>query len=275
MAPDRPLRVCRQAPSRAGSDATLRRRRLLAFAITALVVLALRSAAPDPATRRAWAVLGMLPLGYGHQLAALWLGRRTGGRRVTLLGGAAFSSAAAGFEWLLAGPAAATLLGGLAIFSLWHVVENELALPRAVAQGRLRLPPLSPSARQHARPVLWTVVLLAVVLGLPRLGPTALRLGLAGEWGIWTAEELIAIPLFHHVVTFLVHGLLPEEGESVWWVRRRRRVVLAHLLPLGIGFALDAWRPGLFAVLASPPLYLFCSVAHAVQTLGARGLAPR
>jgi len=234
---------------------------------------ALRHAAPDLATRRAWAFAGLLPLGYGHQLAALWPGRGIPTRRAPALGLAAFASAALGLGWLLTRSAAAPLLGLLAAVAVWHVVENEVALARAGTRGgSLRLPALSRAPGRHVWTLLWTLALLAAAFSLPRLAPLALRWGVGARWVIWTSEELVAAVLLHHVVSFLVLGLTSGRGVGRR-PGRRWRIVCLHLLPLAAGLACQSGWPALFGVLASPPLFLLCSVAHAVQTVRSRGAA--
>lgn len=252
-----------------------RRRCALALVVTALVLAGLRIAAPDPTTRREWALGVMLPLGFGHQIAAVACRRRRPRRRLErVLGYATLASSGVSFAWLLTGPAAVPLLAALAAVAVWHGIENERAMARAAApNGNGRLAPLSRSPREQTSLLLATGLGLAAIWGLPQLAHAALRWGAPAGLCAWTAEELMAALLFHHIVSFLIFhvvrpaGIVVRSGSGA-------RLVLSHVLPIGLAFASYAWWPALFAFFAAPTFYLFCSFAHALDTSRARGLAP-
>ena len=246
------------------------RRRVLSLAATMLVLVALRNAAPDPATRREWALLVMLPLGYGHQIAAVALRRSSGRRLERGLALLAVGVGGASFVWLLSGASAGPLIALLTAIAVWHVVENEAAMTRV---GSSRLAPLSRSPRHQAALLLVSGLVLLAAFALPRLAHPALRLGVPSRLCVWSAEELIAGLLFYHVVSFLFFYAAPRVGA-----RRPRgwglRLTLSHALPVVVLLLSHALWPSLSVLLASPPLYLFCSCVHALSTVSTRGVEP-
>ena len=238
------------------------RLRLGALAFVAALVLAVRTLAPDPGMRRASLLLVALGLGYGHQLGALRFARRRSKLESLLLGVTTLTTALA-CALALASGAAAWVLLGLAWLGAWHVLENDVALGRASTRSR-RLPPLARSPWPHVA----TVTASAAVVGLAVLAPgSAARgvdLGVPAWLAVWTPEEVIAVLLLYHSVTWLGRALAPSRGA-------RSSILLMHALPLLALAGADALAPAAFAWVASPPAYLFLSAAHAVHTCCERG----
>ena len=138
-----------------------------------------------------------------------------------------------------------------------------VALGRASTRSR-RLPPLARSPWPHVA----TVTASAAVVGLAVLAPgSAARgvdLGVPAWLAVWTPEEVIAVLLLYHSVTWLGRALAPSRGA-------RSSILLMHALPLLVLAGADALAPAAFAWVASPPAYLFLSAAHAVHTCCERG----
>jgi hypothetical protein len=250
------------------------RHRLVALVCVAASVLAIRCLHPDPGMRRASLLLVALGLGYGHQLGALRFARRRArGPLEWLLRGLAALTAGIAMAAALAGGASAWLLIGLAVLAAWHVLENDYALRRA--GGNLRLPPLPRSPRTHTATVAAALLAVGAALLAPRIAPRLVAGGVPPWLAAWTPEEVVAVLLLYHAAIWLGRGLLrPPAARPGKAVARRAAIVAAHALPLVALAAARDLAPGIFAWLASPPIYLFLSAAHAVQTCLERGLEP-
>lgn len=203
------------------------RNRATSAAAVACYLIAARAALPGDAERAALHYAVVATLGYGHLLGAALGADRAGTRR------SALRSAC-----LLVAGANAVLLGGLALerwpalvlvllgVSLWHVVENDLALAGAYARDHRP----GPLARD-----------LDGQLGC--LGATLLGIGLArgalapAELGpVLAASPLAAAgpPLF---------GLAAAAAGLALLARRRRRSLGAALAAAGIALAATGRAP--------------------------------
>jgi hypothetical protein len=259
----------------------MQRNRLLpAFCVLGFVGL-LRILEPHPASRAAWLYLVALPLGYGHLLGGLWFARRRLGSLVphgvsrglfTAFVLVSVANLLAAYSWALHVPAAAPLvLVPMLLFSAWHIVENDLALGRSYREG-LALVPLQARARDNA-----AALGLTVLLGLAALlTPEGAAFG--REWLGWRSgfllpfslDELVTAVLLWHAASW-VHLFLDRAREAARRSPRearllRRHLLLVHAVPLALNALLFVLAPPLYVWVASPALYLFWSVLHAVQT---------
>lgn len=250
----------------------LARPRLVAVACVAALVLAIRSVHPDPGTRRASLLLVALGLGYGHQLGALRFARRRGrGPLEWTLRGLTALTAGLAFAVALDSAESAWLLIALAVLAAWHVVENEHALWHA--GGTLRLPPLPRNLATHAIMVAASALAVGAALLAPRLAPRLVAEGVPPWLAAWTPEEVIAALLLYHAAIWLGRGLTrPADARPGEASARRTAIVAAHALPLAALWGAQDLAPGAFAWVASPPIYLFLSAAHAVHTCFERGV---
>jgi hypothetical protein len=240
-----------------------RARRAAALAIVVAALAALRALVPDPAQRRDAMLLAMIPLGYGHVLGAVWFGARRGRRLRELASFAAAAIVAVGLAGAVPG-ATIPLAVALAAAAIWHGLENEVAIG-AVGRGG-RLPALPRAPRGHVVPLAATATAIGVGIATPWLAAPALRAGLPVPLAVWTAEEVFAALLLHHVVSWGLHAARPG---------RVRAVVALHALPLAVGAGGAAMWPAAHAVATAPLPYLVVAVAHALHTAWQRGLAPR
>jgi hypothetical protein len=237
--------------------------RLLAVAVVALLALITCLLQPDPGARRASLLLVALGLGYGHQLGALWFGRRRGRSALELgLRACTLLTAGVAFAIALGSPGAEWLILALAALAAWHVFENDRALAHASPAG-VRLPPLARRIGAHLPVLLATAAAVAVALAAPRMAPALVRGGMPPALAAWTPEEVIALLLLHHVLVFAVRSAVSG---------RRAAILGVHLLPVAVLGAVQGLAPAAFVWLASPILYLFLSAAHAVWTSLDRGL---
>lgn len=232
-----------------------RGRRAAALGIVLATLVGLRLLVPDPALRRESMLLVMIPLGYGHVLGALFLGKGWA-RRVRGFGGSAIG--VVGLLWM---PVAAVPLAlVLAALAVWHVVENDCA-----DTGSGRLPPLPGSLRPHLGPLLASACLVGVAAATPWLTHPALRLGVPHGFAAWTAEEVLAAVLYYHVVAWVLRAARPG---------RTLPLLAFHAVPLVLAVASALVWPAAHALATAPLPYLVSSVAHALHTSWERGLSP-
>lgn len=250
---------------------TPRARRVAALAIVVAAFAAFRILVPDPAQRREAMLVWLVPLGYGHVLGSVWFGARRGDRMRQLV---AFTAVALGGVWLVGAiPGAPLPLAvALAAVAIWHAMENEAAMGARGQAGADRaaphrgpLPPLPRAPGGHALPTSATAAALGVALAVPWLAHPALSVGLPVALAVWTAEDVIAAVLIHHVVSWALLAARPG---------RIRAVVALHALPLAAGLGSAAAWPAAHAAVAAPLPYLVVSLAHALHTAWQRGVAP-
>jgi hypothetical protein len=231
-----------------------RGRRAVALWVVLASLVVLRLLVPEPALRREAMLLVMIPLGYGHVLGALCMGKGRA-RRVGRFGGAAIG--VIGLLWTPVGAAPLTLL--LAAFAVWHVVENDFA-----DVGAGRLPPLPGCLRRQLGPLLVSACLVAVAAVTPWLTHPALRVGVPHGFAAWTAEEVFAAVLYYHVVAFALRAARPGH---------RFPVFAFHAVPLVLALAGALVWPTAHVLATAPLPYLVSSVAHALHTAWERGVA--
>jgi hypothetical protein len=247
--------------------------RACCLAGVAALLLGIRTIAPDPDAQRDALLLVALGLGYGHLLGALLFGSW---RRRSLLGGLwlglTLLTLGVACALALASSAGPALLIALTLLATWHIFENELALGRAAA-GALHLPPLPRAPWPHLGAVCGALALVLAAVGMSRFAPWLVRAG-APVWLVrWSPEEAIAALLLYHTLVWLGRSLAGTRRAAQ--VRGRRAAILAiHALPLLALCGADALAPAVYALAASPTLYVFLSAAHAFHTCFERGLEP-
>lgn len=248
-------------------------------------VALLRAIAPDPALREAWLYLVALPIGYGHLAGGLWFaGRQLRGLAPTgtqpwlwaaFLGVGALNLLAF-YTWMLQQRGAAPhVLAPMLLLSAWHIVENDLALGRAYRSG-LALPRLKTSARhQGAALGLTAAVGLAALLTPSGAAFASAWLGRdAPPIAPFSLDELATAVLLYHAASWArffwdrARRLARRDPRGAR--RLRQRLLLLHAVPLASNAAVYVLAPVAHLWLASPGLYLFWSVLHAVQTASVR-----
>jgi len=258
-----------------------RRNRLVTAGLVAAFLLATHAQWPDPQARSERQYLFVIALGYGHLIGAAVFGRQrtrrlapagVSPRLFKLFVGVGVLNLFALYAWL-SNVWLAFFLPLLAV-SLWHIVENDLALGRAYGE-RLALGGL-PRSREHQLAALGVTALLLALAA----GSAALPGGLLRFPGFGFGDFFSAVTLYH-LVQFLVFfadraRTLPQQAE-----RRRlwRRIAWVHLPPallctallLAPGERFGALRYAIF----SPQIFLFWSVLHVAQTIAARGIERR
>jgi hypothetical protein len=259
---------------------------------------------PDAELRAGVQYLCVVTLGYGHLLGAVALRRARPGapaRERRLIDAFWVATALTGFAayaWTLA-RLPASILPLLAV-SVWHTVENDLAIGRAYANG-LRVGAMPRSPRYHA--VALAVTGLVVLLGTGTESWRELAAGLgwtaAGETSAWIPSgptdsafsvgrldlpDLFVLVTLHHLLSWL--GLvrdrvrdLHREGHTREARALRGQLLLVHLAPAA-GCALllafpAARRESLHLLVFGPAVYLYWSVLHVVQTSWRRGIEAR
>jgi hypothetical protein len=248
------------------------RTRLASAALVGAWLATARALEPDPTARATLHYAVVASLGYGHLLGATALGRGGApGLRRALRAGAPVLLVASFAP--LHGALAARWPGVLAAAlgaSVWHAVENDLALPAALRSGP-RLGPLPRSARAQ-------LPALALAAGAAAAGALALAGRLPVAFG-----DLYAAAILHHLVSWLLVVRVRQRAlaRSAPAAARRlgRRLLALHAAPVlaagALAAAPDAAAGRLLAPLFAPSIYLFFSVAHVAATARARGLAPR
>lgn len=267
------------------------RNRLLTLAWVGSCLGLLHAFAPAAPERVVWLYLLALPLGYGHLLGAAVFARS---RRVS-------SGAPPASRRLAAAFAASSALSLLALYawslgvralvpwvvvpmlllSVWHIVENDLALGRAYRSG-LRLGPLVRSPRHQLLALVPTAGVGIAALATEE-GAVIARAWFGATLGvrlpIVPLDELVAAVLIYHAVSWLIFfedRARALAASGVFDGARLRRSVLAlHAGPLVLNAALYWWLPALYVWVASPLLYLFWSALHALHTAALRGFEPR
>jgi hypothetical protein len=283
-----PLRGISLAPSCGVSAATRAAwaNRAASAALVAGYLAAAAFAIPDAERRAALHYAVVTGFGYGHLLGAAKLPG---------------SSALARACWAL-GVVNALLLYGLAIerwpalvlallaVSVWHTVENDLALGAAYAAHHrlgphpLRLAALAPCAAGTAL----VLALSAATLGPGEIAPildgvplaaaahrALLALGMARRIHF---GDVFAAATLHHLVSFAL--LLAARARAL--ARRDRgagerlalRAAACHAIPIALLAILPLAGPEAGAArsaLLSPAHYLFVSVLHVLQTTARRG----
>lgn len=241
-----------------------------------------------------WLYLIALPIGYGHLVGALWFGRaklratapaRVHGQTWGLFLAISTLIALAAYTWALHVAALAPLvLVPMLLASAWHIVENDLALTRAYLKS-LRIGPLAACPSD-----------IALITGICALiGLLALTTPTGGFWSsVWfgqqfpmfslfSIEELATAVLMYHAVSWLLffwdraRGMDSTDPAAARCLRRG--LLFLHVVPLSVNLVLYLGAPAVYVYVASPTLYLFGSVAHALQTAigraapNARGVA--
>jgi hypothetical protein len=256
------------------------RNRIVSLALAAgpLALASQRSAAPE--LRETWLALFALPIGYAHLLGGFLFALPRLRRR----------AAPEGSPWLRAALVGATLatllcaytralrapllgpcvLVAMLVVSLWHVIENDLALAQAYRRG-LRLGPPS-RGRRNASAAAWLAALLLAALATREGSGFARRaIGVSVPGSLPGLDELVAAFLLYHAFSWLLLFLDRAQSLPAAEARRLRwRLFWLHAVPLVASAALHQTAPALHAYLVMPALYLFWSVLHALQTAALR-----
>lgn len=263
--------------------------RLVSALAVGVLLGGLRAVAPEGAARTHAFALLALPLGYGHLLGGLWFARRrlaarlpTRAARVPAAALALVSVAnlLALYGLALRSPAAAPwVLGALLLVSLWHIAENDLALARAQPGDAA-----SAGLAHRPRDIVLALCLVTGIAGAACATPEGAWY--ASRWlgadaplrAPFDLEELTSAILLYHAASWLRFAWLrarPRDPTDRGRSRRQRRdLVGVHALPLVANAVLFWSAPDVHAQLASPALYLFWSVLHAVQTASVRVRGP-
>jgi hypothetical protein len=261
--------------------------RAASAALVAAYLAGAARAMPDAEARAALHYAVVTTAGWGHLLGAA----RLPARGALPLACWSLGLVNAFVLYGLAVASVPALLLPLLAVSVWHAVENDVALPAAYA-GDHRLGP-------HPRRAVTLAVCGAVTAGVLALAAAALppsalgalenapfaaalhgalrNLGFARRLAF---GDVFAAATLHHLVS--TAGLLaarvradrrsdPERGR-----RFALRIAASHAAPVVLLALLPLAGPEgtrLRAALLAPPLYLFCSVLHVAQTTWRRGVA--
>ena len=251
------------------------RARLASAALVGAWLAAARLAQPDPELRAALHYVVVATLGYGHLLGATRLGRarapgdpRGLAHALLALAPLAFVASLAPLYGALSARWPAVVVAALAA-SVWHAVENDLALPAALRSGP-RLPPLPRSARGQLP-----------ALGVAALAAAAGAVALAGRLPL-AFGDLFAGAMLQHLVSWLLVVRARQRALAARAPAAARRfgyrVLALHGAPALAAVALALVPDGapgrVLGPLFAPSLYLFFSAAHVAATAWARGLAP-
>jgi hypothetical protein len=261
--------------------------RAASAALVAAYLAGAARAVPDTEARTALHYAVVATIGWGHLLGAARLPAR--GALPLACWSLGLANAFVLYGLALANVPA--LLLPLLAVSVWHAVENDVALPAAYAGGHR----LGPHPRRgRALGVCGAVTAAVLVLAAGALPPSALGpLGsaplaaslhgalrsLAGAERVAFGDVFAAATLHHLVSTAgLLAARVRAEGRSDPRAARRfaARVAGCHAAPVVLLAVLPlagAEGARLRAALLAPPLYLFCSVLHVAQTTWRRGVA--
>jgi len=219
--------------------------------------------------------LVVVPVGYAHLIGALWFSRRRARVRrsdLPLIASCMFTLLCV-YSWALQGSHRFWCLAAILLVSVWHTLENDLMLGRAYANG-LTITPLRRRAQHHALVLSGSVsfAILALVTPDGALLSNAQR-GFALPILFASIDHVAIAGIVYHLASwsiFLVDRArsLPSRDARVL----RRRLFVIHALPLALGAAVWIGFPSGHRYLASLPLYLFWSAAHALHTAWARGV---
>ena len=240
--------------------------RTASAAIVGAYLAASAHAVPDADARAALHYAVVTTAGYGHLLGAARLpGRGLAGRASFAL---ALANALAVYGLALVRLPEIVLL--LLAASAWHAVENDLGLAAAYARGH-SLPPHPRGARALAACAAATAVVVAAAaaaLASVPLGPV----------GPLAFGDVFAAATLHHLVSFaLLLGARARalaRSDAAAGARLAARLAAWHAVPvlvLALLPRLGAPGTALHGALVAPPLYLFFSVLHVVQTGLRRG----
>jgi hypothetical protein len=229
---------------------------------------AARIAQPAPDERAALHYVVVAALGYGHLLGATQLGREGSPGRapavVTRLAPVLLVASFAPLYAALVARSPGLVIAALAA-SVWHTVENDLALPAALRTG----PRLGPLA--------WSLRVQLPALAAAALTGAAGALALAGRLPL-AFGDVFAAAMLHHLVSWLLvlrarQRALATSSPAAGR-RLGRRLLALHAPPaLAAGALLAAPEAPvgrLLALFFAPSLYLFFAAAHVGATALAR-----
>jgi hypothetical protein len=261
--------------------------RAASAALVAVYLAGAARALPDAEARAALHYAVVATIGWGHLLGAARLPARGALPLACWSLGLANAFALYG---LALGSVPALVLPLLAV-SVWHSVENDLALPAAYARGH-RLGPHPRRGRALAVCGAVTAGVLALAAStlppsaLGPLGSTPLAASLHGALrslagaGRPAFGDVFAAATLHHLVStaVLLAARVRADARRDPEAARRfaARVAGFHAAPVVALALLPLAGPEgarLRAALLAPPLYLFCSVLHVAQTTWRRGVA--
>lgn len=240
---------------------------------TLLVLAALVSFAalwPDARQRASALYVFVLALGWAHLIGAAWVGRRAGrprpwqaSRRLWMGIGfvsvvAAFAACFAVLDWLAVDDFLIATSPLLAL-SVWHTVENDIAVTgaygRGLALGRIPRDTYFPT-------IVGMALVMAAVVVLLELGVTF--------------ADVFAASTLYHIFQWLVflRDRMAASRDPAAGAAIRRAIVWSHV-PVALACAgVVVWRSSLpplaFEIVFSPALYLVGSALHVIQTALAR-----
>jgi len=253
------------------------RNRVLASAIVASCWAASFLIWPVASIREQWIYACITTLGYGHLLGAAWFAPRRSpagpNSRAPQLLKASFIATSIGTGFCLyALLLERTLIIALplVLLSLWHAVENEIALG-SNATGGVRLPPIPLALRDHA----WLIASAPLVL---------LLLGSTVEIAEYTGSQLLpqplhlvdlyGVPVLYHLVSWLIWSFERARDERLARGMREARgryggLIGVHVAPMLLCSLVLCGAPYsdyLARVFYGPDVYLYLSGLHVVQT---------
>ena len=251
------------------------RNRASAFAIVISFMIVSGGFSASGNVDRRWFDLVVVPIGYTHLIGALWFSQRHApiGRYTLVLVGSSVFTALCVYAWALQGSTRVWCLGAILFVSMWHTIENDLMLGRAYENG-LRITPLSRGARAHALTFSGAASLGILALATPdgALLSNSQR-GLALPVVFASLDHVAIAGILYHLASWAIflidrsRSLPTRVSQAV-----RRRLFLIHAAPLVFNAIVWACFPLGHFYLASLPLYLFWSAAHALHTAWVRGV---
>lgn len=251
------------------------RNRACAFTIVISFMLVSGGFSASGNVDRRWFDLVVIPIGYAHLIGALWFSKRhaaIGWYGLVLIGSSVFTALCV-YAWALQGSTRVWCLGAILFVSMWHTIENDLMLGRAYENG-LRITSLSRSARVHAFTLSGAASLGALALATPTGALlSSVQRGLALPAVFASLDHVAIAGILYHLASWAIFLIdrsrsMPTRASRVL----RRRLFLIHAAPLVVNATVWAWFPFGHVYLASLPLYLFWSAAHALHTAWVRGV---
>jgi membrane protease YdiL (CAAX protease family) len=242
--------------------------------LVALFLVVTRLWLPDPETRARWQYFFVVTLGYGHLLGAAVFAHLRRPRDPVRAAFVATSALTLLFAYAWLAERIEGFFLPLLFASIWHTVENDLALGAAYRNG-LRHGALARAPAVHLT-ALGLSILVAVV--------SIWALHSADPFAAIGFADLFAASTLYHLFSWLVllgDRIRRAAGRGDRAAARTLVVRLAwvHLPIAGICIALQAVPAAALApvreLVFSPAVYLFWSFLHVVQTTVSRGLPAR
>ncbi len=250
--------------------------RVAAAGAVAAVLFALRAAVPEPVERGMAIYLLVVSLGYGHLIGGALFARRSERPRGSRIasGGLVAATLLSGFGVYIAAVAAAPVLAlPLLALSIWHAVENDLAL---TPEGARPIAPLPLGWGHHASSLGLSIALAALFVAAIPAEVLSSRPALPIDLSGWIRfEEIFGAWTLYHLVSWLAVAVARARQSG----RPLTGLVAVHALPgvvcAGLLYLPLDWSHPLRQLVFAPAAYLYWAAAHVVQTHWARRPPPR